>query len=201
MVRGNADRRRELAQQRKEDQKQEALRKKEGASAATFEEVRARLLNDAKKSNQSCKELIAWIGVQDEESTVEVCVSYVRFGSCEKKRCKYKHEFTLCHLEGIDGMNIEYPPTMTKVKPVGLAEVPAASKRVYNRTIRTHVREQSAVVFVEWGGILVYDYLNPLVFVRYVESQSRPLVLDDMKDSEQEAPEDPEHPGSKDQTL
>lgn len=125
MVKGNFERRKELAAQRKQDRKDEVVRQKAGAIAATPVEVRGRLLHDAKVSGARDDELLAWVvaparpestdgdapasrrdafrdgGVGNVVSRKDVCEAWWRTGFCELKRCRLSHADSISHVKGV----------------------------------------------------------------------------------------------------
>ena len=101
------------AAQRKQDRKDEVVRQKAGAIAATPVEVRGRLLHDARVAGARDDELLAWViataqpnatdgnattasrrdafrdgGVGHVASRKDVCEAWWRTGFCELKRCR-----------------------------------------------------------------------------------------------------------------
>ena len=103
MVKGNFERRKELAEKRKEDRKAEVERKKAGAALATPVEVRGRLLHDAKVAGAT-DDLLAWVAApasDDDQTRKDVCDSWWRTGFCALKRCRLSHEESICHLRGV----------------------------------------------------------------------------------------------------
>ncbi|KAJ3318165.1 hypothetical protein HDV06_000794 [Boothiomyces sp. JEL0866] len=165
MVKGNGDRRRQLAQQRKQDQKNEIQRKLAGSELATPDEVRARLLDDCRKKQISEDLLIAYIKHPTDETLQ--CPSFISTGYCETKRCRYRHVDNLSAL----GIQVEEPVPMLERRP--LRKVPASCKLVYNRTIRTKVRQESPLVFIELEGQLVFDVYNPKIFAKYAQKNPK----------------------------
>ena len=112
MVKGNFERRKELAAQRKQDRKDEVVRQKAGAIAATPVEVRGRLLHDARVAGARDDELLAWVvaparpeSTDGDEGTVvsrkDVCEAWWRTGFCEMKRCRLSHADNISHINGV----------------------------------------------------------------------------------------------------
>ena len=104
MVKGNFERRKELAARRKADKKAEAERKSQGALRATPVEVRARLLHDAQLQGVSDEELQAWVVApppEDGTSRKGLCDDWWRTGFCSQRRCRLSHEDTISHLRGV----------------------------------------------------------------------------------------------------
>jgi hypothetical protein len=93
MVKGNAQRRIELAERRKLESFEEKERRLAGASYATPAEVRARLLSDARRGAEEVG-LIAWVATDGKF----FCEDYFRTGTCPLKRCKFAHDETIAHL-------------------------------------------------------------------------------------------------------
>ncbi|KAJ3270420.1 hypothetical protein HDV01_007830 [Terramyces sp. JEL0728] len=180
MVKGNGDRRRQLAQQRKQDQKDEIQRKLGGCELATPDEVRARLLDDCRKKNIPEDLLVAFVKHPTDETLQ--CPSFLSFGHCETKRCRYRHVDNLSYLN----IKVDQPVPMLETKP--LRQVPASCKLVYNRTIRTKIRQESPLVFIELDKLLVYDVYNPKVFAKY--AQKNPIAKEVSQDQQSIQPED-----------
>jgi hypothetical protein len=167
---GNGDRRRELASKRKEDQKNEVSRKQSGAEFATPSEIRARLLGDCIKKSIPENDLIAWINVISEEDQKLCCSAFVRNGFCDQNRCRFEHKFTLFHLKGVPQIDAE-SEGMEPVEPKQLRSINPGAKLVYDRNIRTKVRQKSSVRFIQMGDRLVFDKDYPSVFAAYCESE------------------------------
>ena len=109
MVQGNSARRKELAAGRRQDRKDEIVRKTQGAFRATPTEARARLLHYAGRlessTGSSTDLMVAFVAkslVADSNSTEkDVCQSWFRTGSCPRKRCCLSHDATISHLVGV----------------------------------------------------------------------------------------------------
>lgn len=101
MVKGNYERRKELAERRKQDRVDEKQRRTAGPISATPTEVRARLLSDAQKDENGDgeSELVAWVVIGG--ATKLFCEDYFRTGSCPTKRCKFCHDVSIAHLQGL----------------------------------------------------------------------------------------------------
>ena len=145
MVKGNKERRQELAARRKEDKAQEVERKRGGASLATPVEVRASLLSDA-RGNES--QLIGWVvrsrGAEGEEEKAW-CEDWFRTGYCLLKRCRNSHEVTISHLLGVPpqpGVPVLAAATTSRGRSVS----PAA------RRVRALSAERGGVGTVGGGG-------------------------------------------------
>ncbi|KAJ3253155.1 hypothetical protein HK103_000850 [Boothiomyces macroporosus] len=167
MVKGNGDRRRQLAQQRKQDQRNEIQRKLGGSELATPDEVRARLLDDCRKKNIPEDLLIAYVK-HPTDDTLQ-CPSFISTGYCETKRCRYRHVDNLNKL----GVQVDQPVPILERKP--LRQVPASCKLVYNRTIRTKVRQDSPLIFIELEGQLVFNVYDPKVFAKYAQKNPKEI--------------------------
>ena len=121
MVKGNADRRRDLTRLRQEDERAELLRKSLGPAHATAAEARARLLSDAKHAalGNDESDLLGWVVVTagDDGSGVgeetephgasaaalprSFCEAFFRTGGCPLRRCKHAHDVTISALTGV----------------------------------------------------------------------------------------------------
>ena len=264
MVKGNKERRQELARRRKEDKATESERRRGGAELATPVEARARLLSDAKALGSE-EGLVAWVVQGASEEGVEVkawCEDYFRTSTCQLRRCRNAHEVTIAHLSHVPqlpgvgaaiptatrgrsvspaarraaraaseersgsdaggggggggapaaaaaaaaapapaapprsgggggggssgsggyaavsrgrgaGTNLSCVPSdafFPALTRVPLRTVEAGAKLVYSKLLRTTVRTETPLRFVEWQGRLVFDLANPSVFASYCES-------------------------------
>lgn len=259
MVKGNAQRRVELAERRKLEGVEEKERRLAGPAAATPAEVRARLLSDARGAEAG---LVAWVVTEGKL----FCETFFRTGACPLKRCKCAHDATIAHLTGVpaqaaavaapasrltvpvpkkrSGLGRSVSPgrrsralsveaagsgdgggsgggagagggtggggtggggagggggivggaggsgagggigggaaaaaaaaavaaDFAALAPMPLRACDAGGVSVYDRTIRTQVRTESPLRFIEWGSLLVFDYANPSVFAAYCEA-------------------------------
>lgn len=198
MVKGNRDRRKALGMRRKEDKLAESSRKRlGGAMMATPAEARARLLSDTRCGGRDStsggmgeEALRAW--ATKPEGGKDVCEHWWRSGQCPLRRCKYAHQDSIAHLSGVpdvdetgggdDGSRISSVSSAgTTTSPRGvlpaLVEMPlravkAGGKLQYDRNLRTHVRQDSTLLFVAMGQELVFDAFNPGVFAAYVAKRA-----------------------------
>ena len=242
MVKGNKERRQELARRRREDEAFESERRKGGPELATPAEVRARLLSDAKALGGSEEGLHGWVVQPASENGVEPkawCEDFFRTGACLLKRCKNSHETTIAGLKNVPplpGADIAVAARGRSVSPAArrvrassaergsaetiasgkvgggggggaaaaaasgaggiargrssgsslscapseaffpalvrlpLRQCEAGAKLRYDRTLRTQVRTEAPLRFVEWHGRLVFDLACPSVFASYCES-------------------------------
>lgn len=154
MVKGNGDRRRELAKNRRKDQKLESARRREGPLKATPSEVRARLLDLCAKNVIQESNIKCWIvagndsnKLQEESSSSDMipnsssssswCMSFLKMGSCSTKRCRFKHEIFLdsiyceqCSDASGGGDSIE------PLRPIpGLRDLKTDDQLVYDRKV------------------------------------------------------------------
>ena len=248
MVKGNKERRQELARRRKEDKASESERRKGGPESATPVEVRARLLCDAKALGGE-EQLVAWVVQAPAEDGVECkawCEDYFRTSTCQLKRCRNAHEVSISHLSHVpampgvgaglpvatrgrsvspaarraaraaseerssepapagggggasgaapapapaarsggggyaavargrsSGSNLSCVPSAAffpALQRVPLRSCEAGAKLVYSKLLRTTVRTETPLRFIEWGGRLCFDLANPSVFASYCES-------------------------------
>jgi hypothetical protein len=200
MVKGNAVRRKELAQRRKDDKKEEIERKQAGPKRAIPAEARSRLLSDARLAELAghpMPPLTAWvISSEKADGTAadkDVCESWLRTGSCALRRCKASHEMTVSHLQGVPstaGSTDDEEEEGEEEEEEGRGgsgggsslHLPALETRdlrlvdpggmlAYDRTLRTHIRGSNRLIFVASGDVLVFDHANGKVFAAYVERQ------------------------------
>jgi hypothetical protein len=250
MVKGNKERRQELARRRKEDKASESERRKSGPECATPVEVRARLLSDAKALGSE-EGLYGWVVPPasedgDDSHQKAWCEDYFRTAHCELKRCKNAHEASisaLSHVPSLPGVgagipvasrgrsvspaarraraaseerssepaaaaggsSAAAPPAPSRSSGGGgggdgylpaqrgrgsgsnlsctpstaffpallrqpLRTCEAGAKLVYSKLLRTQVRTETPLRFVEWNGRLCFDLANPHVFASYCES-------------------------------
>jgi hypothetical protein len=173
MVKGNGDRRRELAAMRKHDQQQESLRKKAGPAKATPTEVRAILLDLSTKGllSEGKEELKVWLVSKQEsaDELPETCLFFLRTGDCSLKKCKYKHVQSLCKLknmqEPLEGGGLGLPP-LDQILLVKFTDT--GDSQVYDRRLRTKIRRSSPLRFIEYQGECIYDFQYPHVFAEFV---------------------------------
>ena len=185
MVKGNGDRRRELAAMRKQDQLEEISRKKSGPLKATPTEIRAILLDLSTKGFllDGKEELKVWVisnpDCADEQPST--CISYLRTGDCSLKKCKYKHTQSLCKLKNMtDPLEGGGIPPLVPVLLVDFTD--PGDNQIYDRRLRTKVRRESPLRFIEYQGECIYDYQFPEVFVGFVsrfrkEKEEKPLEI------------------------
>lgn len=185
MVKGNADRRRELAQKRKDDKKDENARKTSGALRATPAEVRARLLSDARAAGGAGEaQLTAWVlaaPTADGIQAKELCESFWRTGACPRKRCRGDHTDSIAHLRNVpsagaaeteaddgdaSGTARGMLPALVAL-PLRAAEPGGAL--VFDRTMRGPVRQENRLYFVALADTLVFDVAHPEVFAGYAD--------------------------------
>jgi len=187
MVKGNAQRRLELTERRKQEQVEERERKQRGYVAFTPGEARARLLSDARAASgpSAEDELIAYIVAPEHDGKL-FCVDFWRTGSCPLKRCKFAHDDSISHLQGVpaDGDDASAAGAATAAAAAAasrgmpamftapLRSVDPGGAFVYDKVIRMQVRTVSPLRFVALGKQLVFDFQNPSVFARYCESRA-----------------------------
>ena len=98
MVKGNKERRQELARRRNDEKTAETSRRKLGPAFATPAEARARLLSDARASPTLEAALLGWVVAPGGR---EGCEPWFRTGACPHKRCRFAHEASISHLAGV----------------------------------------------------------------------------------------------------
>ena len=112
MVKGNADRRRELTRLRQEEERAEVVRKSLGPAFASAAEARARILSDSKFLGSDESDLLGWVVLtrQEEDNESEdqasssmrnFCEEYFRTGACPLRRCKHAHDVTISNRTGV----------------------------------------------------------------------------------------------------
>ncbi|KAJ3372587.1 transcription initiation factor IIB [Kappamyces sp. JEL0680] len=175
MVKGNGDRRRQLAAQRKADQVEERIRKGAGPERATHSEVRARLLDYCRKGRLAEDRLLCHVIAMADDQAEEgprMCPAHLRAGVCPAKRCRFKHECSLAHLQGMeDGVPETESNGVTLMKQIPLRLLNANDRLVYDKRIRTKVRLPSPLLFISYEGRLIFDYANPKVFAEYIAAE------------------------------
>ena len=205
MVKGNSARRKELAQGRRQDRKNEVERKKAGASRVTPMEARARILSCASLSSNNITP-VAWCSIQDGKS---VCESWFRTESCPRKRCKYDHSISVAHLkfpgriissngdgdfsagcQKQNGRNDKKKSSKSNrhssngclppMVQISLNKVSAGGKLEYDPNLRTQRRTQSNLLFIEFNGVLCFDAFDPNVFALFAaEASAAPTTLEE----------------------
>ena len=111
MVKGNADRRRDLTRLRQEEERAEVVRKSLGPAFASAAEARARILSDSKCLGSDESDLLGWVALSKEEdhddqattssSMRNFCEEYFRTGACPLRRCKHAHDITISDRSGV----------------------------------------------------------------------------------------------------
>jgi hypothetical protein len=224
MVKGNAQRRIELAERRKAESAEEKERRAAGALFATPAEARARLLHDARGAEGR---LLAWVTAEGPS----LCESWFRTGACPLRRCRHAHTDTISLLRGVPPVPGAPPPVPASrltaparshrsdggrsvsasrlrsasasrtrsVSPAasggaheGAAGEGAAASRdhlpalaavplrgaepggsySYDRAVRTQVRAEWRLHFIEYDGTLVFDIENAFVWAGYCEARA-----------------------------
>ena len=101
MVKGNEERRRELAKARCEEKKMEKERKLGGPAQSTPGEARGRILSDAMIMG-TVEGIYGWVTLQadeeqggSEECMKRICTSHFRNGHCDTRRCKFSHSVSI----------------------------------------------------------------------------------------------------------
>eukprot|EP00729_Bicosta_minor_P008653 gene8654-31633_t len=184
MVKGNAERRKELSKLRRDGKKAEGERRKGGASKATPGEARARLLSDAMRVKGTENGLIGWTmvdaagegdSVQNARSNAEavklMCASHFRTGYCELRRCKHEHTESISHLKGVPPPVGDGSEGFAPIAQKPLKQCSAGGREVYDYVLRRGIFQSSPIRFVEWNNELVFDAEYPEVFAAYCKKQ------------------------------
>ena len=198
MVAGNAARRKELAQRRKEDRKQEVERRRGGLARASPVEARAYLLQTAKSSNNA-SQLLAY--AVDDRTGKAICEPWFRVGTCRRKRCRYSHSLTISHLSCVADVERSEGNTENKGSSGSKGKGRSGSSKTKGRQNKGSKKNGSGRIAqdsclppmacrnlkdVHAGGQLVYDrnvrnqrqQSSPLLFVEFQgDSSSTPLTL------------------------
>lgn len=161
MVKGNWERRAELAALRREEEKARKLEKKSRGSSTkvSAESVVSRLKREGVEAQ-------CWLAAVDEASAVSVCRAFFRTGFCSAKRCRLLHgPSPIAHLKGVcyrdeggDGNGVAEAgeELACDSSPVALSDL---STKNYRR-----------LSFLAVGGVCVFDYTDPSVWERYSAS-------------------------------
>ncbi|GAX80028.1 hypothetical protein CEUSTIGMA_g7467.t1 [Chlamydomonas eustigma] len=175
MVKGNADRRRELARLRCEEQRAELERRALGPEFATPAEARARLLSDAKSKGSDESDLFGWVIITSEERDYSrnksFCESYFRTGVPATR----SPDSSNVNLGGLAAYDVTQG-CLPAMQPLPLRTCDAGGKMVYDRTVRRAVRQPQILMFIEWEGHLVFDFANPRVYAKYCEREEAKTV-------------------------
>jgi hypothetical protein len=152
MVKGNWERRAELASLRREEEKERKAQRKAGDKVPSSEAVVSRLRGEGLVEGCRC-----WLDQLDAEA--EVCHAYFRSGECLVRRCKYPHLASpISHLSNLayplgDGLLTERPCSSTSV---ALADISS--------------KEYRSVRFISVGTRCVYDASAPSVWRAFSET-------------------------------
>ena len=99
MVKGNWERRAELAAIRRLEEKQKKEISKNDTNYLSIESVIKKIMNDKLLLNDSSSSLIVWMEIEHKTSIstgcVDCCSSWYRIESCLNKKCKLSHDYTL----------------------------------------------------------------------------------------------------------
>lgn len=99
MVKGNWERRAELAAIRRLEEKQKKEISKSDTNYLSIESVFKKIMNDKLLLNDSSSSLIVWMVVEQNTSIstscIDFCSSWYRIESCLNKKCKLSHDNTL----------------------------------------------------------------------------------------------------------
>ena len=176
MVKGNWERRAELAAQRREEEKQRKAQRRAGDKAPSAEAVVSRLRAEGLVEGSQC-----WLD-QPEAAEAEVCHTYFRTGECAVRRCKYPHiPSPISSLSNLiyplgDGVLTERPCSSTSVR---LADISSKELRL--------------VRFISIGARCVYDVSAPSVWSTFSETIiSRAVERLTIKEEDEEQEEEEE---------
>ena len=133
MVKGNAQRRIELADRRKAESAEEKERRALGPGFATPTEARARLLSDARGAGEAA--LVAWVAFDGPP----LCEDFFRTGACPLRRCRHVHGETLAALAGVPAVPGAPPPP-----PPSRLTAPARDRRSDGGRSLSALRARSA---------------------------------------------------------
>lgn len=159
MVKGNWERRAELAALRREEEKARKLEKKSKGGClkvVSAESVVSRMKREGVDAQ-------CWLAAVDEASAVSVCRAFFRTGFCSAKRCRLVHvPSPIAHLKGVcfrdeGGGGAEADEELAcDSSPVALSDL---STKDYKR-----------LSFVALGGVCVFDYADTTAWERYSAS-------------------------------
>ena len=176
MVKGNWERRAELAALRRTNNRADKQSKKAGLLKGTAEAAASKLVADTRlqmailsawlvASSESCTEDTAQESVHS-SSSYNICTSHFRsFEGCSAKRCKKAHpEVTVGHLRTLQpdtgsGSGTEVP----LIGPLSLREVPPGS--------------YSSIHFLSCDGRCVYDWQHASTWRNYQQEQEQHRAL------------------------
>lgn len=165
MVKGNWERRAELAALRREEEKaRKAEKKQAGPKATTAESVLARL---RRGGGDNAEGVMVWVLRADAAQHHElVCRSWYRTSFCEAKRCRCAHTASLASsVRGLvydESLEAELEEAVCE-GPLDAASLPAKDLR-FVRFIAVG------------GGRLVFDWARPQAWTVWAEGQALPSL-------------------------
>ena len=168
MVKGNWERRAELASLRRETAKKAKAERKAGSLTVTAEAAASKLVADTKISENAI--LSAWLvdGGSDEGSAKsggDICMAHFRsFEGCTLKKCKKYHPgITIGHLRNLQEFQDKNEVASTGGEMVIKGPYPL-------RDIKPSI--YSAIHFISVDGRCVYDWLNTQQYIDYCNELS-----------------------------
>jgi len=163
MVKGNWERRCELALQRRLENKERKEKKKTAQKVANGDSVFARL---STFEDLFFSRIDSYL---EKDSGDLVCSSFMRTGECTHKKCKFSHDcepIFLMNTEKVFGVDQE----------INVFHVPFRE---------VHSKHRLFVRFVGVDGLLVFDHLNPDIWNKYLSSRNTEHI-DSIKEQSQE---------------
>lgn len=153
MVKGNWERRAELAAQRRLESKEKKAARK--CKAPTVQSIVHRLYTDESMMAKSAVELYL---ITPGDPPVQLCRRWLRFDSCSARKCKLRHDAsyqTLSHIRNIDivtNMDESITTDVAVSAPISLGSCNLAPKDV------------ESIQLITVDGYLIYDAVDPEVY-------------------------------------
>lgn len=162
MVKGNWERRAELAAKRRDENRKEKIQKK--LKIPSIESIINKLLNN--KNNTINDIIICWLYPLDELNNNDsyICKQWFRYGNCSSKKCKLNHKLYDDNSNIINENNIK---TFSD-----LINVSSYNDKDEEDTLREktcllpvllssiHIKDSNRIRFIAFNNTLVYDSLD-----------------------------------------
>ena len=188
MVKGNWERRAELASMRRAEEKERKALKKTGGKAVNPESILQKLYKDSFLKENGAR---IDVYVADPEGDMMCCGAHLRTADCRMKRCRLMHDDSvsiahLRHLPPIGGIPCGKEDVGgCRPPPVPLAVVDSSSSSMPEKRCLPPctideimpLKDWSALMFVAVDGECIYDYLTPEVWNNW-STKHRALVAE-----------------------
>ena len=166
MVKGNWERRAELAAQRRDEDKRLRAERKErvaGGGTVSAESVVTRLRQQQHAQGQD-EGMLCWLSSSSPLPSPAVCRAMYRTGFCSTRKCRLVHPASPSPISRLRGVicfeEAEAAEVEEEVDPTPVDLFDLSSKQLCR------------LRFVSIGGLCVYDYAENCVWVRYCQELS-----------------------------